>query len=349
MNSKPKTNAIDTPEILLDLFAQGIQNHRDGSVSLLAAALPGGQTGLRIEIENKKFNLEVWPRLTPSRQLLAEAKAKGPGKPFVLLCPHLPEELAADFRSAGVNHADLNGRLFVKTPSFLLDRGPRGKGYRNPVAAFNPFTLKSSRIVRSLLSRWQQEWTQVDLEHATGISRALVSLTLADLIERELVTQTRPGNRHQAALYRVSEFDRLLDAWAKEDNWRKRTVIRQYSVLAASLAEVAEICLDMLDRRNLFFTQWFAAHLRHPYTTPPLVSAYVKGTLPGAITWARPVDNGGNLWLIAPKDEGVFQEAQQVQGFNLVADVQIYLDLLPVSQRGPEQAQALRRWEGFSV
>lgn len=60
------------------------------------------------------------------------------------------------------------------------------------------------------------------------------------------------------------------------------------------------------------------------------------------------MDNGGNFWLIFPRDEGVFQQAQQVNNFNLVSDAQIYFDLLQVEQRGREQAQALREWEGFT-
>jgi hypothetical protein len=37
-----------------------------------------------------------------------------------------------------------------------------------------------------------------------------------------------------------------------------------------------------------------------------------------------------------------------VAGYPLVSDVQIYLDLLQVEGRGPEQAKALRNWEGFA-
>jgi transcriptional regulator with XRE-family HTH domain len=199
-----------------------------------------------------------------------------------------------------------------------------------------------------LLSHREQGWTQADLEARTGISRALVSLTLADLIEQEQVVQTRAGNRHLAALYRVDDFGRLLEAWSAADDWRERVTIQQYSLLAGNLVEVAETAREALGGKNVFFTQWFAAHLRHPHTTPPLVSAYLRKKPPGEITWGRKVDNGGNLWLITPKDEGVFQETQSVEGFNLVSDIQIYLDLLQVGQRGPEQAQALREWEGFA-
>ena len=202
--------------------------------------------------------------------------------------------------------------------------------------------------MRVFLSHRKQDWTQADLETHTGISRALVSLTLTDLIEREVVEQTRAHTRKIEALYRVKDFGRLLEAWSAADNWRKRTSIQQYSALTGNLVGLAETARDALGEENVFFTQWFAAHLRHPYTTPPLVSAYLKRKPPVEITWARPVNNGGNLWLITPKDEGVFQETQAVNGFKLVSDIQIYLDLLHVSQRGPEQAQALREWEGFA-
>ncbi len=133
--------------------------------------------------------------------------------------------------------------------------------------------MKSSRAVRLLLAHRAHEWKQAKLEQRAGVSRALVSLTLAALIEQEVVVQTRLGNRHEVALYRVNDFDRPLDAGQAEDDWRMRTTIRQYSVLAGSLPEVAETVRDALGAENVFFTQWFAAHLRHPYTTPPLVSA----------------------------------------------------------------------------
>jgi len=103
-----------------------------------------------------------------------------------------------------------------------------------------------------------------------------------------------------------------------------------------------------LGKENLVFTQWFAAHLRFPYTTPPLVSAYVRKERLPEIHFARKVTAGGNLWLIVPEDEGVFFEIQKEKGFRLVSDIQIYLDLLRVGQRGPEQAEALRNWEGFN-
>ena len=347
MKQKPKNEVVGSAARLLDLFLERVSTQTEQGFSLRVTALAKGRAKLRLQAARQKLILEVWPKLNPSRKLL-QVKAAAAGKLFLLLCPHLPDALAADLRRAGINHADLNGRLFIQTPSFLLDREPKSAVHRNPGAELNPFTLKSSRVVRLLLAHRKREWTQADLETRTGISRALVSLTLAELIEREFVVQTQAGNRHAAALYRVKDFEQLLTAWSAENDWRKRVNIQQYSLLAGNLVEVAKTARDALGADNVFFTQWFAAHLRHPHTTPPLVSAYLKKKPLGEIKWARRVDNGGNLWLITPKDEGVFQETQKAGGFNLVSDIQIYLDLLPVGQRGPEQAQALREWKGFA-
>jgi len=48
-----------------------------------------------------------------------------------------------------------------------------------------------------------------------------------------------------------------------------------------------------------------------------------------------------------PDDEGVFLETQSVRELPLVSDAQIYVDLQKTGLRGPEQAVALRNWEGF--
>ncbi len=49
----------------------------------------------------------------------------------------------------------------------------------------------------------------------------------------------------------------------------------------------------------------------------------------------------------SPTDEGVFLETQTVKDLPLATDAQIYLDLQKTGLRGPDQANALRHWEGF--
>jgi Transcriptional regulator, AbiEi antitoxin, Type IV TA system len=136
------------------------------------------------------------------------------------------------------------------------------------------------------------------------------------------------------------------------DQWKARTDIQEYSLLLTDPAEVAKSLRDFFGERRHAFTQWFAGWLRHPYTAPQIVTAYVddfpnqKGIEEQLL--ARPVDEGGRLWLVRPKDPGVFLRSQSVQGFTLVSDLQIYLDLLAAGRRGDEQAAELRKWPDFA-
>jgi hypothetical protein len=107
-----------------------------------------------------------------------------------------------------------------------------------------------------------------------------------------------------------------------------------------------------LDRTQgeLAFTQWFAASLRFPYVDVPVVSAYRREfpteSEQRALNY-REVDDGGKIWIIVPREDGVFRDIQRAEGLPLVSDAQIYLDLIHAGLRGPDQAKALRQWKGF--
>lgn len=337
---------IETPERLILAFSGLLQDPLSEDFSLKASP-NGKKPELRLKAAGRQTRFSILPDLHPSRKVLHRS-IESNAKPFLLLSPHIPDDLAKDFRKQGINHADLNGRLFLKTTQILLDRDPRGKTYRGPAVSADLFSLKTSRLIRALLSHPGQAWQQAELSARTRTSLGLVSRILNALLEEGYIAKDFEGTR-KPAMYRVQEGDRLLDAWRAADVWKKRVHIREYSLLKNDPLEIAKTAREALGSGNLAFTQWFAGYLRFPYTTPSVVSAYVgKEGLP-EIRFAREVSSGGNLWLIVPKDEGVLWETRQVQGFTLVSDIQIYLDLLQVGQRGPEQAEALRNWEGFNT
>lgn len=345
-----KLNPIDTTEALLGAFVRSLDSRDEVEPQIRAALLSAGGAELRLEVLNQKLQFAIHPHLYPSRKVFEHGfLGQEKGRPVILLCPHIPDALASDYRKQGLNHADLNGRMFIKTAHYLLDRQPKGKGYRNPVAEPDLFSLKTSRIIRAFLSQRERIWTQDELAKHTLLSPGLISRILKTLVAHGYVAKEKiaPGSKSRAR-YCLQEFDRLLDEWQTEDEWRKRVQIQQYSVLNDDKLGVAKDVCDALGQDRVFLTQWIAAQLRHPYTNSPLVSAYVRGTQIPEVPFARKVQTGGNLWLITPADEGVFFDFQQVQSFNLVSDVQIYLDLLQVGQRGPDQADALREWDGFA-
>ncbi len=284
-------------------------------------------------------------KLNPgARDVESLAERKGQ-KSLLLIAPRISESLAQLCRDKGISCADLNGRVWLRAKGLLVDRSPTQKpSFRSAITPPDLFSPKSSRLVRSLLNRPDYLWTRKELIERTRLSKGLVSRLVQHLVDEGIVQQGK-------VTLSVQRPAALLDAWAAQDEWRKRTTIRQYSLLEVEPEEIARrVARVYPDDEQPAFTQWFAANLRRPYTIPPAVSAYVPFLLN---EWqekelnARRVSDGGSLWLIAPKDAGVFRETQRVAGFALACDAQIYLDLLKVGLRGPEQAKALREWEGF--
>jgi len=345
MSESSKNYSVRSTDDLLKIFPQVVIREQSAGYSLRVSPILSGQSELRLEAGHEKSIFQIRPLLHPSRKLIKDRR-----KNELLLFAHLPEPLATEFRAAGICHADLNGRVFIAVPGFILDRDPKGNRYRNPVSEPDVFSAKTSRIVRALLSRREREWTQEELTTRTKVSRGLVSRILKVLVEEGQVERIA-GDRPKAASirYRMAEFDSLLDEWKSKDDWSARTTVQQYSLLTNDAEEIAATVRNAIGETKAVFTQWFAAHLRHPYTIPPIISAYVaEGRSLPELKFVRPVQTGGNLWLITPEDEGVFIETQECEGFRLVSDVQIYLDLVQMGQRGPDAAEALRAWDGFA-
>lgn len=61
--------------------------------------------------------------------------------------------------------------------------------------------------------------------------------------------------------------------------------------------------------------------------------------------WKRPllkeVTSGPNVSVLEPYDEGVFYGLQEIDGTNVVSDIQLYLDLKNYKGRGEEAAEFL--------
>ena len=296
-------------------------------------------------LDKRRITFGVEFKLNPAaRDVEFLAKQKHP-HPLLLIAPSISETLARLCRERGVSCADLNGRLWLRAEGVLVERDAKHLRFRPAVAAPDAFSVKGSRLVRTLLSHSNREWSHKELVARTGLSKGLVSRLSGHLVEQGLLAQ------EQRAL-KVQQWDALLDAWAGQDDWRKRTTVHQYSLLVTEPREIATLLKDFLGNAPHAFTQWFAGWLRHPYTLPPVVTIYVS-RFPDAAKLekqlvARRVGESGRLWLVVPKDEGVLRETQTVDGFTLAADVQIYLDLLRVGQRGDEQAAELRKWPEFA-
>ena len=299
-----------------------------------------------LELDGQVHRFVAEPKLEATAAAVAQLAggAGAAGACPLLVTVRLSDSLARRCRESGISYVDLNGHVWIRSPGVLIDRNAPDSAvrYRLVDREVEFFSPKSTRLARVLLSHSERTWRQADLVGATTLSQGLISRLLNHAVKTGWV-EGRRGD------WRLADANALLDAWAGADVWRRRVTVRQYSAVGTNPSALARRFYDQATG-DTAFTQWFAANLRFPYTEPPLVSVY-RRQLPTAEEQAalglREVSDGGRLWVIVPRDEGVFQAVRHVGGFPLVCDAQIYLDLLPVGLRGPDQAKALRAWEGF--
>lgn len=343
-----ENEVIRSEEHLAQVFRQRLTN---GALKLArdagaAVSLDPKARGVSLELDGKAAAFDLKFRVNPGRRDIENLAQNTDPAPILLITVRLSQALVRHCRELGVSCADLNGRVWIRAQGILIDTSlaPAGVGAEYAIERKEPslFAPKSSRLARVLIGCPGRAWKQSELVETTGLATGLVSRLLTHLVHVGWVTGHR-GN------WQLTEPDALLDAWQVADEWTKRVIIREYTTLEQDRSSIARRLADLAGHA-LAFTQWFAAGLRFPYADVPVVSAYRDAFLDDDelhALGATPVITGGRIWILLPKDDGVFQAGRQVQGLPLVSDVQIYLDLLHVGLRGPDQAKALRQWSGF--
>ena len=303
---------------------------------------------LEVDLDSRSVRLAVEYKLKPDIRDLEHLgqRAKSGNIPLILITVRLTDSIVNHCKQLKINCLDLNGRIWIRAKGLLIDKHEHqsAQSYCTKESSVDFFSLKSSRLARVLLTYRGRSWKQAELAEQTELSQGLLSRLLKYASSQGWVKGE--GTR---ANWQVLEFDSILDAWVKSDRWDKRTTIKQYSTLEKNLNVLARNLLNE-PVGQLAFTQWYAASLRFPYAETQVLSVYLR-SFPDDQTLEklrlREVSDGGKLWIIIPTDAGVFQAQQNVQGLPLVSDAQIYLDLLPVGLRGPDQARELRNWERF--
>jgi hypothetical protein len=264
----------------------------------------------------------------------------------LLLAPFVSEESAQICIEAGIGYADLAGNARLSFDQVFIETRGADNPFREKRETRSLFAPRATRVLRVLLQGPLRPWKVTELAETARVSLGWVSAVRQQLLAREWAAEA-PGG------FRVTKPGAVLEAWAKADDWEKRTRTQEYSVLLSDPVELAEKLKAVLPGEPPVFTQWFAGWLRHPHTTTKVVTAYVKNfpndsLIKEKLLGRRVSAGGGGLRLVLPKDEGVLHPAQTVRGFELVSDVQIYLDLLRGGLRGEEQAQELRQWPDFA-
>ena len=300
-----------------------------------------------VGLDGRTFQFLPIYELKASLAWLDAQKSSITNRQLLLVVPELSSRVLNYCKQNGIAAVDLNGRVWLRAPGLLVNRERLpGRSFRYELEPRNIFVGKSARIVRCILTDRERLWKQSEIVTRTQASSGLVSRIVQHLISLDFAEKI--GSRE----FRLRWPSSLLDIWDESDSFVGRTFTKSYAGYLGDPLELAHRLQKEVQQESIpiAFTQWIAAWVRHPYTEPPLVSAYVS-RLPSTTVLEklglREVTEGGKLWLHVPEDDGIFLETQSRQGLMLSTDAQIYIDLQNFGLRAPEAADALRSWEGF--
>lgn len=244
-------------------------------------------------------------------------------------------------QSRGISWMDLSGNADIRGPGLRVLVEGKPNRFASPGRPSTVFSPKASRLCRALLvepSRW---WLQSELVAATGLSTGYVSKVIRRMADDDIIEWSPDESRARPA-----SPDLLLDTWAQAHDFR-RNDIRRYHAIGRTGEAILRALTDKLTARADL--RWAATglaaawqHARHAdfrlttlYVAAPILHPEELGL--------RPVAQGENVWLVTPKDDGVFYRAEAIDGIPCVHPVQCYLDLLAHPERAPEAAADLRR------
>ena len=350
MADSSKNSAIRYESELVHHFRQLIEE--DTELHWLVPSVQLNQTHplvVELNLDTRTIRFRPIYLLRPSIPELQKILIGWPHSPTqaLLVVPELNERILEFCRQIKLAVVDLNGRTYLRAHGLLVDRcSLHGRSFHFVLEPRNVFVEKSARIVRSLLTDRDRVWAQRELVSRTKASSGLVSRIVQHLHSQGFL------EKQSSREFRLSDPFGLIDAWVKADDFNRRNAVTRYTAFGGSPFEVARQLGSWAKEQSvrIAFTQWIGGWLRHPYTESVVASAYVA-RLPDAATLERlglrSVNDAGKVWLYVPTDEGVFLETQVVQKLPLVSDAQTYLDLQATGLRGPDQAAALRQWEGF--
>jgi len=254
----------------------------------------------------------------------------------ILAAPYLSDASRQICKEAGVGCIDLAGNAFIAVGNIYIDISGVPNPFPSSRISKSIFSPKSSRVLRVLLSDPAKKWYVEDLSKEAGISIGLTSRVKQSLLALEWI-------REENKSFNLVKPEEVLNQWASNYSYRKSQSFSYYSMLSEEELEAA-VKKECERRKYRYGLALFSgARKVAPFVRFMRFFSYVDGGIEemAAALQFKKVDSGANVTLLQPYDEGVFYGLQNVRGTNVVADIQLYLDLKGYKGRGEEAAQAI--------
>jgi DNA-binding transcriptional ArsR family regulator len=301
---------------------------------------------IEMRVDEPPATLAIVPARESRRSLVLDAARRAQryagevigGLPTVVV-PHMTPAGIEAAESVGVGWFDLAGNAHLMAPGILLHVEGVPANIRRPGRPASAFAPRSARVARAMLVEPERHWTQKELIDATALAQGMVSRTLSRLTDLRLVDQDDQGR------YWVPSPGDLIEAWRDEYDYRRNEIVPAH--MTGSGIGLARDLVGRLRSAEVgcALTGLPAAWLCDGFAQFRLVSVFVEGSPLRAAELAglRVGEQGANVHLIRPAEDGVYYGSREIDGVRCVHPVQTYLDLSGLPERAAEAAEHLRQ------
>ncbi len=297
---------------------------------------------LSVKPDQRRVDLLVQTRqhLLPNTALgiFQKLNANRPEGTPLLCAPYISPRVAEMCREQNVSYLDGVGNCWIAAPGLFVHIA--GRPNRPTVnKAVDPFSKKSSRVVRTLLTHPQKGWQVQQLAQQADVSLGLVSKAKTALVEDAYLEE-------RDRLLFVRDGVKLLQGWSSE----YRPHVKRVQLFAIPRPNEVETRLAEWCRTNKVtyaLTQLAAAWRYSPMVRYDKSVAYIDRKLETGNKLksllehldAKEVETGANCILWITDDPAVFTDSKEFDGVKVVSPLQLYLDLMALSGRGKDAAE----------
>lgn len=207
----------------------------------------------------------------------------------------------------------------------------------------NAFSDKASAIARQMLADPGRKWVLRDFVGGSGLSLGMAQGVLAALQDMGCLERIKKGPRSYA---RLADAELLVSEWVKAYKFSMNAIYTYYTPYGDLLKRLkAAVPAD-----QYALTLHSGANMKTGFVKTGDACVYLR-----LANWAQELPRlreklelkklaqGGNVLLVRPFYRNtVFSGCRVVKGFNIVSDLQLYLDLFNFQPRGREHAQYLK-------
>ncbi|MCF8069103.1 MAG: hypothetical protein K9L30_11000 [Desulfobacterales bacterium] len=296
---------------------------------------------LKLPDRIKKVIVEIKPNGQPrfAREAIdriVQYNQKAPDSYGVFMAPYISSTTAKICRINNIGHMDLSGNCQIFFDNIYIEMSGQSNKYNEKRDLRSIFSPKSERVLRAMLHHPGKKWKVEELRDECNVSIGQVSNVKKQLSDREWLSVKR-GSIH------LTEPAKLIRKWASRYHLKLNKVLEFNTLKSARKIEqdLTDYCrVRKINYALTGFSGMAAADPSFHHMSAMMFMDEIPDDINIALSLKK-VERGGTLTLLIPYDDGIYYGTQSYDGLNVVAPLQLYLDLKDLEGPGKVAAETI--------